>query len=58
MNARLFGNGYGTFNVAAPVDATDSKMLTITYTTPMDFLLIPGPTVTLSRSKKVYMPVV
>jgi Flp pilus assembly protein TadG len=55
MNARLFGNGYGTFTVAAPVDGTGFKTLTVTYTTPMDFLLVPGPTVTLSRSKKVYV---
>ena len=55
MNSRLFGNGYGTFTVAAPVDGTGFKTLTVTYTTPMDFLLVPGPTVTLSRSKKVYV---
>jgi Flp pilus assembly protein TadG len=56
MNARLFGQGYGTFTVATPVTGTTSKTLTITYTTPMDFLLLPGPTVTLTRSKVVYMP--
>lgn len=55
VNARLFGNGYGTFTVAAPVDGAGFKTLTVTYTTPMDFLLVPGPTVTLSRSKKVYV---
>lgn len=59
MNSRLFGNGYGSFTVQAPVTSAtaDSKTLTITYTTPMDFLLVPGPTVTLTRSKVVYMPV-
>ena len=57
MNARLFGQGYGTFTVATPVTNTTSKTLTITYTTPMDFLLVPGPTVTLTRSKVVYLPV-
>jgi len=56
MNARLFGQGYGTFTVATPVTSTTSKTLTITYTTPMDFLFVPGPTVTLTRSKVVYMP--
>jgi Flp pilus assembly protein TadG len=59
MNNRLFGNGYGTFTVATPVTSAgaDFKTLTITYTTPMDFLLVPGPTVTLTRSKVVYLPV-
>jgi Flp pilus assembly protein TadG len=56
MNAKLFGQGYGTFTVAAPVTSTTSKTLTVTYTTPMDFLFLPGPTVTLTRSKVVYMP--
>lgn len=58
MNARLFGNGYGSFTVAAPTTSVtaDSKTLTITYTTPMDFLLLPGPTVTMTRSKVVYLP--
>ncbi len=58
VNAKLFGNGYGAFTVAAPTTAADSKTLTVTYTTPMDFLLVPGPTVTLTRSKKVYLPAV
>ena len=59
MNSRLFGNGYGNFTVQAPVTSAtaDYKTLTITYTTPMDFLLVPGPTVTLTRSKVVYLPV-
>jgi Flp pilus assembly protein TadG len=57
MNARLFGKGYGTFTVAAPAAGVGSMTLTVTYTTPMDFLLLPGPTVTLTRSKVVYLPV-
>ena len=57
MNAKLFGNGYGTFTVAAPVNGTGFKTLTVTYTTPMDFLLVPGPTVTITRSKKVYVAI-
>lgn len=56
MNAKLFGEGYGTFTVAAPVTNSTSKTLTVSYTTPMDFLLVPGPTVTLTRSKVVYLP--
>ncbi|MGI8611665.1 MAG: TadE/TadG family type IV pilus assembly protein [Sphingomicrobium sp.] len=56
MNAKLFGPGYGAFTVVAPVTDATSKTLTVTYTTPMDFLLVPGPTVTLTRSKVVYFP--
>lgn len=60
VNTKLFGRGYGTFTVASPVtDASNAfKTLTVTYTTPMDFLIVPGPTVTVSRSKRVYLPVV
>ena len=56
MNAKLFGPKDGTFTVADPVDATDSKTLSITYTRTMDFLFFTGPTVTLTRSKLVYTP--
>jgi Flp pilus assembly protein TadG len=56
MNAKLFGEGYGAFTVATPTTGATSKTLTITYTTPMDFLFVPGPTVTLTRSKVVYFP--
>lgn len=57
MNSKLFGSGYGSFTVAEPVDGTGFKTLSVTYTTPMDFLLVPGPTVTITRSKKVYIAV-
>ena len=56
MNDKLFGESYGTFTVAEPENTTTTKTLTVTYTTPMDFLLVPGPTVTLTRSKVVYLP--
>ena len=54
MNAKLFGTGGGAFRVEDPVDGDGFKTLTITYTRPMDFLLFKGPTITLTRSKKVY----
>jgi Flp pilus assembly protein TadG len=56
MNAKLFGLNDGTFVVADPVDAADSKTLSITYSRSMDFLFFPGPNVTLTRSKLVYTP--
>lgn len=58
MNAKLFGPIDGNFNIQDPVtDASGNfKTLTVTYTRTMNFLLFPGPTVTLTRSKLVYTP--
>ena len=58
VTSKLFGKGFGAFTVVDPVtDATNGyKTLTVNYSTPMDFLIVPGPTVTLSRSKRVYLP--
>lgn len=54
MNAKLFGPNDGTFTISNPVDGTGYKDLNITYTRTMDFLFFTGPTVTLTRSKRVY----
>ena len=54
MNDKLFGVGGGTFTVSDPVSGTGFKTLTISYTRSMDFLFFSGPTVTLTRTKKVY----
>ena len=56
ISSKVFGTKTGTFTVANPVSGADSKTLSVTYVTPMNFLFIPGPTVTLTRNKKVYMP--
>ena len=58
VTSKLFGKGFGAFTVVDPVtDATNGyKTLTVNYSTTMDFLIVPGPTVTLSRSKRVYLP--
>jgi len=56
MNAKLFGPIDGTFNVQDPVNGTNSKTLTVTYTRTMNFLFFTGPAVTLTRSKLVYTP--
>ena len=57
INSRLFGDGYGSFTVQPIASNTTNftKTLTISYTTPMDFLFIPGPNVTVSRTKTVYV---
>lgn len=54
MNAKLFGQNDGTYTVADPVSGTGYKTLSITYTRSMNFLFFTGPTVTVTRSKKVY----
>jgi Flp pilus assembly protein TadG len=55
INAKLFGKSDGTFNVADPTSTSNYKTLTVTYTRAMNFLFFAGPTVTLSRSKTVYI---
>lgn len=66
MNSKLFGPAGGAclpsscFNVQTPVTAAAPdhyKTLTITYTRTMNFLFFPGPTITLTRNKRVYTTV-
>lgn len=57
MTSKLFGKGKGQFTVADPVDGAGFKTLTVRYSTPMDFLFFPGPTVNIARSKKAYVVV-
>ena len=55
MNAKLFGrNRRDVHRERSRSPATGYKTLTISYTRQMNFLLLPGPNVTLTRSKKVY----
>ncbi len=54
-NAKLFGPAGGSFNVQTPVTSSGYKTLTITYTRTMNFLFFTGPTITLNRSKQVYV---
>jgi Flp pilus assembly protein TadG len=56
INAKLFGKSDGTFTVSDPVTTSNSyKTLTVTYSRAMNFLFFQGPTVTLTRSKTVYI---
>jgi Flp pilus assembly protein TadG len=56
INAKLFGKSDGTFTVSDPVTTSNSyKTLTVTYSRAMNFLFFRGPTVTLTRSKTVYI---
>lgn len=55
MSAEVFGTKNGTFSVADPVNATGHKTLRVTYSMPMNFLFFTGPTVNLTREKRVYV---
>jgi hypothetical protein len=59
INAAVYGIGPGTFDIEDPVSGTADGAtyldLKVTYTQPTDMLLIPGPTITVSRSKRVWI---
>ena len=55
----VYGIGPGTFAIPTPVSGTSSGStyldLRVTYTQPTDLLLLPGPTITVVRSKRVWV---
>lgn len=55
----VYGIGPGTFTVADPVSGTSGTAkyydLSVSYTQPTDLLLFPGPTMSLTRSKRVWI---
>ena len=59
MEAAVYGIGPGTFEIEPPVEGTDDGSdyldLEVTYTQPTDLLIFPGPTITVSRSKRVWV---
>lgn len=55
ITSEVFGTQNGTFTASPPVNGTGFKTLSVTYTAPTHFLFMTGPTVTLTRSKKVYV---
>ena len=60
INAKVFGTGVGTFSdpsVTTPPtsDCTKCRLLSVTFSMPTSFLLFPGPTINLTRSKRVYV---
>lgn len=54
-NAKLFGTTGGIYTVQTPSSVGAYKTLTITYQRTMNFLFFQGPTVTLTRTKQVYI---
>lgn len=55
----VFGIGPGTFDIPAPVagtaDGSSYLDLQVTYTQVTDLLIVPGPTITVARSKRVWV---
>jgi Flp pilus assembly protein TadG len=58
MNAAVYGIGPGTFNIPTPTagvaDGSDYLDLSVTYNQSTSLLIIPGPTISISRSKRVW----
>ena len=59
INNAVYGIGPGTFQIPTPVsgsaDGADYLDLKVTYTQETDMLLFPGPTITVARSKRVWI---
>jgi Flp pilus assembly pilin Flp len=59
MDEAVYGIGPGDFDIPEPVsgtaDGSDYLDLEVTYTQPTDLLIIPGPTINVSRTKRVWM---
>jgi hypothetical protein len=59
IEAAVYGIGPGSFNIEDPVtgtaDGANYMDLRVTYTQETDLLLIPGPDISVSRSKRVWI---
>lgn len=59
VNNSVYGIGPGTFTVPPPTKATSGSSayydITVNYTQPTSLLLVPGPTISVSRSKRVWV---
>ena len=59
INSSVYGLGPGEFDVSDPAPGTSGTAsyydLTVSYSQPTDFLLFPGPTMTIQRSKRVWI---
>ncbi len=58
MDEAVYGIGPGDFDIPAPVegvaDGSEYLDLRVTYVQETDLLLLPGPTISVSRSKRVW----
>ena len=60
INASVYGIGPGTFTVPVPTQGTDGGTgiyydLTVSYTQHTSLLLVPGPDISISKSKRVWL---
>ena len=59
IEAAVYGIGPGEFTIDEPVPGTDNGSayldLQVSYTQDTDMLFLPGPTITVSRSKRVWV---
>ncbi|MFL6734566.1 MAG: TadE/TadG family type IV pilus assembly protein [Sphingomicrobium sp.] len=59
MNAAVYGIGPGTFTILTPASGTADGStfldLKVTYVQPTTLLILPGPTISVSRSKRVWV---
>ena len=59
ITTTVYGIGPGSFTILTPVSGTADGAnyldLKVTYTQPTDLLLLRGPTITVSRSKRVWI---
>jgi Flp pilus assembly protein TadG len=53
----MYGKGDGTLTIADPVSGAGFRTLSVTYSKPMNFLFTTGPTITFTRTKRVYVTV-
>ena len=59
INAAVYGIGPGSFTIPPPAPGTADGAsyldLRVTYTQETDLLILPGPTISVSRSKRVWI---
>ena len=55
ITSKVYGITPGTFTVVEPVDGAGFVDLRVNYTQPTTLLLLPGPTISVSRSKRVWV---
>lgn len=59
ITSSVYGIGPGTFGIVDPVSGTSGAGkyydLKVTYTQPTDLLMFPGPTIKVSRAKRVWV---
>ncbi|HYC65278.1 MAG TPA: TadE/TadG family type IV pilus assembly protein [Reyranellaceae bacterium] len=58
ISQKVFGTHVGSFSTPSVTDGptgTNYKDLSVTFTMPMDFLFFQGPSINLTRTKRVYV---